>query len=218
MKSFILAVAASLPLLAHAGASTNLLQNGSFESGFSQWTVVGSGTYPPSIGVYGTNFAFGEVVPSVTSSSISPDAAGLQGVYFVDDVVAQSVSQTVNIASMGDYLAGFDYYIPFNGSVNPGNASLVVTFGGSIVGAFTVNAVPVANWVNVATTFSALAVGDYTFTFAFTPLGNAGGAVGKDVVIDRAYIVAVPEPTSYALFGAGLAAIGLLASRRNKRA
>lgn len=218
MKTLILAAAASLPLLGHAGASTNLLQNGSFESGLSQWTVVGPGVYPPSIGVYGTNFAFGEVVPAVTSSSISPDAAGLQGVYFVDDFAAQSLSQTLTIGTPGSYLAGFDYYIPANGAANPGNASLIVTFGGNVVGLFTINAVPVAEWVNVATIFGALVPGDYTFTFAFTPLGNAGGAVGKDVVVDRAYVMAVPEPTALAMWLAGLAVVAGVAGRRARRA
>lgn len=213
MKKWIAAAAvASLPVLAQANA--NLLLNGSFEDGFNNWTVVGGGVYPPSIGVYGTNFAFNEVVPAVTSASMSPDPAGLQGVYFVDDFTAQSVSQTISIATPGGYFAGFDYYIPTNGSINPGNASLVVTFGGNVVGLFTINAVPVAEWVNVATTFSALQAGDYTFTFAFSPLGNVAGAFGKDVVVDRAYVVAVPEPGTWALLLAGLGVVGLLARRR----
>lgn len=214
MKKWILAATvAGLPLMAQA--SVNLLMNGSFENGLNNWTVVdGNGIYPPSIGVYGTNFAFGEVVPAVTSSSISPDAAGLQGVYFVDDFAPQSISQAVMITSPGAYFAGFDYYIPANGAANPGNASLVVTFGGNIVGLFTINAVPVADWVNVATTFGALVPGEYTFTFSFNPLGNVAGAFGKDVVVDRAYVMAVPEPGSVALLLAGLGVVGALAHRR----
>lgn len=218
MKTWILAAAvAGLPLVAQA--NVNLLLNGSFENGLSNWTVVdGNGIYPPSIGVYGTNFAFGEVVPAVTSSSISPDAAGLQGVYFVDDFASQSMSQSVMITEPGAYFAGFDYYIPANGAANPGNASLIVTFGGNIVGLFTINAVPVADWVNVSTTFGALVPGEYLFTFAFNPLGNVAGAFGKDVVVDRAYVMVVPEPGSLALWLAGLGVVGALAGRRARRA
>lgn len=212
-KAGLLALALGLPVLAQA--STNLLLNGSFENGFNNWTVVsGGGVYPPSLGVYGTNFAFGEVVPPVSSSSISPDPAGVQGVYFVDDFAAQSVSQTFTIPAAGSYFAGFDYYIPANGAANPGDASLIVSFGGNIVGLFTINVVPVSQWVNVATTFGALAPGDYTFTFAFNPLGNVAGAFGKDVVIDRAYVMAVPEPGAAMLLLAGLAVVGMLSMRR----
>lgn len=214
-KTWLLAACLGAPLLAQA--NPNLLLNGSFESGFNNWNVVsGGGVYPPAIGLYGTDFAFGEIVPPVSSSSISPDAAGLQGVYFVDDFAVQSVSQTFTIPVAGSYFAGFDYYIPGNGAANPGDASLIVSFGGNIVGLFTINVVPVMQWVNVATTFGALQAGDYTFTFAFNPLGNVAGAFGKDVVIDRAYVMAVPEPSAVVMLLSGLAVVSLLAVRRRQ--
>jgi hypothetical protein len=212
MKKTLIAAALAAPLL--ASAATNILLNGSFESGFANWNIIGPGLYPPSIGTYGTPFAFGEVIPADTLFPIgSPDAVGTRALYFVDDTASQLVSQMFTLPA-GTYTTGFDYYLPANGFANPNNAFL----SASVVGATTVSSLTVAlatgpatTWIHASNTFTIASAGNYTFNFVFSSLGQPA----KDIVIDRAFIVAVPEPETYGLMMAGLLAVGYAVRRRS---
>lgn len=213
MKKLLLTAALSLPLM--ASASLNLLTNGSFESGLTGWTVVnGPGTvYPVSTVQYNTlPGAFGEMVPPDNNpANLSPDAVGSFAVYFVDDIATQSISQSFQVLDGGQYNVGFSAYLPLNGSLNPGDISF------SITSEFTsqsvlLSALPAQTWLGNNVVFD-LPAGAYTLSFTFTPVGTG---FGKDILIDRVYVAAVPEPGTYALFLAGLGIMGLIASRRRR--
>jgi hypothetical protein len=63
--------------------------------------------------------------------------------------------------------------------------------------------------------FSGLAAGNYALTFVGLATGTLGGSYGGAIFAQTAPI---PEPGSYALMLAGLAAIGFVVARRRDRA
>ena len=211
MKKTLITAALALPLLASA---QNLLTNGSFESGLTGWTVSnGPGTlFPVSTVTYGVlPGAFNEIVPADNNpDNLSPDAVGTQAVYFVDDVALQSISQEFTVTTAGGYNIGFSFYVPTNGSLNPGDVTVAIS--GVFTDTTLISALPVATWSGFPATIN-LAAGTYTYTLSFQP---QGAGFGKDILFDRTYVVAVPEPGTYALFAAGLGIMGLVAARRRR--
>jgi hypothetical protein len=207
---------------AHA---SNILLNGSFESGLTGWNAGGTNTgYPVSVIVTNgvTGSAFGEPIPADTIVGGSPDAAGSYAVYFVDDRADQFLKQSVFLTP-GTYEIGFDTYAPLNGFNNYYDA----TFSGSVVNVTLANfSVHNQNsprvWLHYSGLASVAAAGLYEVSFNF----KSFGAPASDVVVDRAYIVAsdddggtpipspVPEPGTMLLLGSGIA--GLVARRKNR--
>ncbi len=211
MKKLLIAATLSLPMLASA---QNLLINGSFENGLTGWTVSQSPStiFPISTVTYGTlPGAFGEIIPADNNANNrSPDAVGTRAAYFVDDNAVQSISQSFTVTTAGLYNIGLSLYLPANGFANAGDATLtLVTPAGTETGLLS-NGAP-GTWFGNNVVRS-LTPGAYTFSFQ---LATAGG-VSKDILIDRAYVAAVPEPTTYAMLLAGLGVMGLLAARRRR--
>lgn len=217
----LVAATALLAGTTQASAATNLLKNGSFESGFDFWNVsaTGSGTgytapvviaYNQASG-YPTG-AFGEAVPTDNATgNLGLDPVGTHGAYFSTDVGTQTLSQTVSLVAGQKYTFGFDYYLPQNGYNNPNNATFSASLAGVPFETFALGSEAPITWTSTSAsrTFVANTSGDFQFTFS----GN--GYTAKDVVIDRVFLTsAVPEPEAWAMMIGGLGVIGFASRRR----
>jgi len=212
MKKLLISAALALPMLASA---QNLLTNGSFENGLAGWTVVnGPGTiYPVSTVQYNTlPGAFNEIVPPDNNpNNLSPDAVGNFAVYFVDDAAPQSISQEFTVVTGGLYNLGASFYLPLNGSLNPGDVTLTITYPNGVE-SIALSLLPAQTWFG-GNVVRELTPGVYTFSASVAPQGTG---FGKDLLMDRVHVSAVPEPGTYALFAAGLGIMGLVAARRRR--
>lgn len=196
----------------------NLVNNGSFEAGLANWTIGGSDGqgFPPVAIFYNNNSAypigaFGEAVPPDNSVSLSPDAVGGRAAYFVTDLArAQSLSQTIFLTP-GRYEFGFSAFAPQNGFNNAGDARFQATILGTSVANYLVSTGPVRTWQAFTGQTTIQTAGLYTVNFQF----DTNLTPSKDVVIDRVYVAAVPEPASWAMLIAGFGLVGLLRRRSN---
>jgi hypothetical protein len=209
MRKTLFAALLAIPMF--ASAAVNELANGSFESGLAGWTVVNGGGIAVSTITYSVAGPFGTVVAPDNAPSLSPDAVGTMAAYFVDDVATQSISQTITLAA-GSYNIGVNLLAPANGLANPLNSTFSISFDGIATPAVPVSPILGSDtWNFLIGTTAALPGGSYTFTVSFT----GGGVTANDLVIDRAYVSAVPESETYALMLAGLVGLTFTARRRH---
>lgn len=221
MRNLIIG-AVALSALAAPAFAANQLVNGSFESGFTGWTVggVSDDGYPPVVIPYNSaasypGGAFGEPIPPDNAVSPSTDPVGDHGVYFVADLAhPQTLSQVVNVVAGNIYTFGFDVYVPFNGAANANDASFSAVVGGLNFATFTASSLPPGTWLHYQTSAFAGGTGSVSFDFAY----NSFGVPAKDFVIDRVFFgtTDVPEPASWALMLGGFGLVGgtLRAARR----
>jgi hypothetical protein len=218
-------------MLSAPALAANLVSNPSFESGLAGWTVGGIDTqgYPPVAIFYGVGAgyptgAFGEAVPvDNAAGSLSPDAAGARGLYFVSDfTVGQKVSQTIFLKP-GNYQIGFSVYAPDNGYSNAGDARFSGTIAGVTLADYLVSEGPRTTWQHYGGTATVVATGLYEVAFLF----DTNLFPSKDVVVDRVYVLAgggggpelpiVPEPATWAMLIAGFGLVGAAARARRSR-
>jgi hypothetical protein len=231
MKKFVVAAAVAALV---AGGSTapafasNLLVNGSFESGLSSWTAanIGVTNSNPVVIEYGqaSNYptgAYGEAVPAVSSptvigSFVNPgyDPVGTHGLYLSSDTGTQTISQSVALAA-GSYTFGFDFYLPANGVANINGATFEAFVGAQSLGSFSASDYTAQKWYTFTGSMSLVDAG--TFTFSFMANGNPA----KDFVIDRVFLAptseqqsGVPEAGTWAMMVVGFGAIGAASRRR----
>ena len=211
------ALLAGLGLAAPAQAATNLILNGSFETGdFTSWSysgVVGDAT-PAVVLTYNSatpypTGAFGEAVPT-PSGSASPDPAGTRGAYFVSDFADETIQQTSTLGP-GAYTYGFSYYVPNNGYANPGEAELFGTVAGQSF-SLVVSALTPGQWYNWSGTFSTAVAGNWLTSFTF----RTNSYPAKDIVIDQVYVTAVPEASTWAMMAVGFLGLAM-AARKTRR-
>lgn len=232
----VITTAALCGIVGPAAASVvNYVTNGSFEGKTgvapSGWSVGGSvfdGYGPVAIAYNQTGYyplgAQGEAVPIDDASSASPDAAGANGVYFVSDEAKNlSLYQSVYLTP-GSYKIGFDSYDTLNGASQPHDAVLTADIAGVQLASFNLSSVSPGSWSSHTGEAKIETAGNYLVSFVFntpdTPANpdpsNPGGEYNaKDVVIDRAFVIAasdgggtvvssVPLPASAPMFGAAL--------------
>lgn len=229
MKLFATAaIAAGLLTAGAAGAATNLVGNGSFEAlplGF-KWDYSGVGyggqdasKYPVKVIGYNNNNgynddpagAYGELVPPDNSASDSPDTVGTHAAYFVADNSVETLSQLVHLTG-GRYKVGFSVYLPQNGVNNPIDAKFTGSIGSDVLASFSAKSggLTPKTWYNYSGV-KTFATGDYLISFAYD---SRPAGFGADVVVDRVYAIAVPEPASWALMIAGFGSAGAMIRRR----
>jgi PEP-CTERM motif len=161
------------------------IANPGFETGdFTGWTV-NQGSFPSKSEPASIISTPGAVYGEAVPAAPS---GGSFALYFVQDGDSQTVSQTTNLAA-GLYDWSVSWYLPANGLANPADAHLHLSLGQAALPA------------------------NFAVAFSFTSDGSAGVAA-KDIVVDNITVTAVPEPESFALMIAGLAAVGFLARRR----
>lgn len=222
MKKLSLAILASAVLVSTPAQAANQLINGSFEAGFTGWTLGGSSGdgFPPVVIAYNQSSgyptgAFGEVIPTDDAAG-NPgfDPVGTKGVYFVADLAnPQTLSQSVNLVNGTSYTFGFDVYKPQNGDNNINGATFSATVGGLTFASFTATALPVKDWIHFSSAATAGSSGPAQFTFTY----NSFGIPAKDFVIDRVYFAptaSVPEPATWLMMLAGFGLVGGLMRRR----
>ncbi len=208
-----------------AAAVTNLVVNGSFENGFTGWTLTNTPSDAPAIVLtYGVAAAypvgaFGEAIPQNDAATNSPDAAGTKAAYFASDfAVNEGLSQSVFLTP-GTYEFGFSRYLTFNGLANIGNASFTANFAGSTVATTSITGASTAGqWVTRSGMVTVNTAGSYAIDFLF----NSNLAPSKDIVIDQVYVTrianvpGVPEPQTWALLVIGFGLVGVSTRRRNR--
>jgi hypothetical protein len=177
-------------------------------------------------------------VPADTAMSASPDGAGSNGVYFVSDEAKNlSLFQYVHLTP-GSYSIGFDSYDTINGSAQPHDGVLTADIAGVQLANFSLASVAPGLWTTHSGTADITTEGDYLVSFVFNtpftpsnpdPNSPGGEYNAKDVVIDRAFVIAdpagggtiipsVPIPGSMPMFGAALTVLGVVGYSLKRKA
>lgn len=196
MRKFVAAALLAAPLL----ASANLVTNGSFEAdaqAAGTW-----GIYPNLTGWTGGQFGI-ELRNNVAG-------AAYDGVNYVELDTTQNslMNQSIGTSLGQAYELSFAYSA--REGVSAASNGIEVFWNGLSHGVFTAVGAPSGHLWNVYTLNVTGAAGSSTLMFQAVGLGDSYGGSLDAVSLTPA----IPEPETYALMLAGLAAIGFVARRR----
>jgi hypothetical protein len=210
VKFSVLAMAiAGLAAISTSASATNLVTDGSFEAG-SAWTL--SGTVGVANHVDYTNlccnafgmYPFGTNVLSFGAGNL-PAGVGDGVVY--QDIMGTVAGQTYTLSYWFGAIAGNNEQT-LKAEALDGATSLA-----SFTGTDDSPSLDFATVLqNVSITFTAMSG---TTRIQFSDMSAT--SVNTDLLLDNVSVTAVPEPGSYALLLAGLAAVGFVARRKSVR-
>lgn len=198
------AIALMLAFPALAQASTNLLQNGSFED-----YVVDSGHWSTFFTTNGWNTS------KKTGVEVRYDVAGTaeDGNKFAELDTNQNswISQTV-LTAPGEALTLSFWYAPREG-VSTGSNKIAVFWNGEKLTVVKGNGYSNTGWIHYTATV--YADGDGSSVLKFAARGDSDSYGGS---LDNVSLTAaVPEPETYAMLLAGLGLVGAVARRRKSK-
>jgi hypothetical protein len=201
-KSMFLAAAGLLAMGAAHADTTNLVSNGSFES-----NLISAGTYTVLNGNGLTGWTAGANGVELRNAI---EGTALHGVNYVELDVTNNSSISQNL---GSYVGMVNLTFSFSDRLGVAAASngLSVSLGNfseSFAGGY--NATSDNLWQTISRTFYLDGTNN---TLTFAALGNSD-SYGSS--LDKISVTAVPEPETYAMFLAGLAALGFVARRRKQ--
>lgn len=163
----------------HAPA-VNLLQNGSFETGdLTGWSYHNPPTHYPCA-VYNDP----TVAMTEPTGGLSPDPVGNDILDCVANPSNESITQNVELTE-GTYAIGFSAY-PFSYQ-NPDDEKFTALVGGTPVASINSANVAGNQWYLVTGTIQINSTNNYLVRFKY----KVAGHIGRDMYIDRAYLIKV---------------------------
>lgn len=216
MRQFIIAALAGGVVATSPATAANLVDNGSFESGFAGWEYLSDDPdLSPAIVNYGTSG-----IPADNSDSRSPDPVGQQAAWFSSAIGSlQFVGSFVNLTP-GSYDYGFSLYLPDNNPDNGGEASLTFEFLLTPLLTLDLTSLPSGTWLHHAGSTQVTTTAAFDLALVF----ERDGLPSRDIVIDRVYMTrqgytppppsVIPEPAAWAMFIAGFGIVGSAMRRR----
>jgi hypothetical protein len=203
--------AAALGALAPA-AHANLLANGSFED-IGQASMQGWGGFTFGAGyspvLPGWAIDAGTVDVTTSGSFWGPASAGVHSLD-INGWNAGTISQTLATVAGQAYRVSFDYSRNVAGAPDPAQALVNAGSGSFFVSAAndgSYGSGHAMQWKGAS--FDFVAGGASTLFSVAAVTGTNGG-----VYFDNFSVTAVPEPGTWAMLAAGLAAVGFIAARR----
>jgi PEP-CTERM motif len=182
-----------------AFAATNLLTNGSFQTGSpgsapaAPWSVTGTATIATSTANAGNDVL----------TTGSPDAGSTQDLTFTG-TTASTLSQTVSVTAGQSYAIGYDAALYGGGATN---VTTSVTINGVTLAGLAINTSTAFGWTTKMVYWIANTTGSVTLQITDT------NASTQKLAVDRVF-VATPEPSSMAVLAVSLVGLWRFRSRR----